>query len=78
MDAARRIGCLDRLQRVQNWKRLMRIIWCPRGRNLWFDLALKMQKENLAEFGGIFNTLKKVLLQQDIANNQKQKWTENK
>ena len=28
----------------------MRIIWCPTGRNLWFDLALKMQKENLAEF----------------------------
>ena len=59
MDAARRIGCLDRLQRVQNWKRLMRIIWCPTGRNLWFDLALKMQKENLAEFEGIFNTLEK-------------------
>ena len=56
----------------------MRITWCPTGRNLWFDLALKMQKENLAEFGGIFNTLKKVLLQQDIANKQKQKWTENK
>jgi hypothetical protein len=31
-----------------------------------------------AEFEGIFNTLKKVLLQQDIANNQKQKWTESK
>ena len=27
----------------------MRIIWCPTGRDLWFDLALKMQKENLAE-----------------------------
>ena len=78
MDAARRIGCLDRLQRVQNWEHLMRIIWCPTGRNLWFDLALKMQKENLAEFEGIFNTLKKVVLQQDIANNQKQKWTESK
>jgi len=37
----------------------MRIICCPTGRNLWFDLALRMQKENLAEFEGIFNTLKK-------------------
>ena len=37
----------------------MRIIWCPTGRNLWFDLALKMQKEKLAEFEGIFNTLEK-------------------
>ena len=90
----------------------MRIIWCPTGRDLWFDLALKMQKENLAEivmwlaatltshvipgtinpsnekylsswytndtfrgaeFEGIFNTLKKVLLQEHVSNNQKQK-----
>jgi len=59
MDAARRIDCVDRLQRDENWKHLMRIICCPTGRNLWFDLALRMQKENLAEFEGIFNTLKK-------------------
>lgn len=78
MDAARRIDCVDRLQRDENWKHLMRIICCPTGRNLCFDLALRMQKENLAEFEGIFNTLKKVMLQQDNANNQKQKWTESK
>lgn len=27
----------------------MRIIWCPTGRDLWFDLAVKMQSTNLAE-----------------------------
>ena len=27
----------------------MRIIWCPTGRDLWFDLAVKMQSENIAE-----------------------------
>ena len=27
----------------------MRIIWCPTGRDLWFDLAVKMQSESLAE-----------------------------
>ena len=27
----------------------MRIIWCPTGRDLWFDLAVKMQSEKLAE-----------------------------
>lgn len=27
----------------------MRIIWCPTGHDLWFDLAVKMQSKNLAK-----------------------------
>jgi hypothetical protein len=27
----------------------MRLVWCPTGRDLWFDLAVKLQEEGLAE-----------------------------
>ena len=59
MGGSRRIGFVGRLQRDEKLEHLIPIICCPTGRNLWFDLALRMQKENLAEFEGIFNTLKK-------------------
>ena len=37
------------MQRVQNRNSLMHIIWCPTGRDFWFDWATKMQSESLAK-----------------------------
>ena len=47
MDDARRIKGLDCGQRVQNWRDLMRIKWYPTGRDLWFDLAIKLKSKDI-------------------------------
>ena len=47
MDDARRIKGLDCGQRVQNWRDLMRIKWCPTGRDLWFALAIKLKSKDI-------------------------------